>query len=172
MTNSQNKEVFWFNLVSPRLPFSPSYLFFCRPLFILVEVLPLKRSVLRSDGLLRTVRTLEMESTVAWLSLYWKDPGRWTDWPKPQILVEPALKSPPGMPTLLSTSLSILPLCNEVVHMFFLCLPRWLRDKESACQSKKHKKCGFDPWVRKIPWHRKWQPTPVSCLENSMDRGA
>ena len=21
---------------------------------------------------------------------------------------------------------------------------------------------GFDPWVRKIPWRRKWQPTPVS----------
>ena len=22
-------------------------------------------------------------------------------------------------------------------------------------------KCGFDPWVRKIPWNRKWQPTLV-----------
>ena len=21
--------------------------------------------------------------------------------------------------------------------------------------------CGFDPWVRKIPWRRAWQPTPV-----------
>ena len=21
--------------------------------------------------------------------------------------------------------------------------------------------CGFDPWVGKIPWRRKWQPTPV-----------
>ena len=20
---------------------------------------------------------------------------------------------------------------------------------------------GFDPWVGKIPWRRKWQPTPV-----------
>ena len=20
---------------------------------------------------------------------------------------------------------------------------------------------GFDPWVRKIPWRRVWQPTPV-----------
>ena len=28
-----------------------------------------------------------------------------------------------------------------------------------------------DPWVRKIPWRREWQPTPVSCLENPMDRG-
>ena len=30
--------------------------------------------------------------------------------------------------------------------------------KESACQCRIH---GFDPWVRKIPWRRKWQPTPV-----------
>ena len=30
----------------------------------------------------------------------------------------------------------------------------------------------FHPWVRKIPWRRKWQPSPVFCLENSLDRGA
>ena len=29
----------------------------------------------------------------------------------------------------------------------------------------------FDPWVGKILWRREWQPTPVFCLENSMDRG-
>ena len=23
------------------------------------------------------------------------------------------------------------------------------------------KRCGFDPWVRKIPWHRDWQSTLV-----------
>ena len=26
---------------------------------------------------------------------------------------------------------------------------------------------GFDPWVRKIPWRRKWQPTPVFLPEES-----
>ena len=31
---------------------------------------------------------------------------------------------------------------------------------------------GFSPWVRKTPWRRKWQPTPVFLLENPMDRGA
>ena len=30
---------------------------------------------------------------------------------------------------------------------------------------------GFKSWVRKIPWRRKWLPTPVSCLGNTMDRG-
>ena len=37
-------------------------------------------------------------------------------------------------------------------------LPRWLSGKESAC---KHRRCGFDSWAGKIPWMRKWQPTPV-----------
>ena len=23
------------------------------------------------------------------------------------------------------------------------------------------KRLGFNPWVRKIPWREKWQPTPV-----------
>ena len=31
---------------------------------------------------------------------------------------------------------------------------------------------GFNPWVGKIPWRRKWQPTPVFLLENPMDREA
>ena len=37
-------------------------------------------------------------------------------------------------------------------------LPRWLSAKESACQCRRH---GFDPWVGRIPWRRKCQPTPV-----------
>ena len=37
-------------------------------------------------------------------------------------------------------------------------LPWWLSGKESSWQCRRH---GFDPWVRKIPWRRKWQPTPV-----------
>ena len=31
---------------------------------------------------------------------------------------------------------------------------------------------GSIPGCGKIPWSRKWQPTPVFCLDNSMDRGA
>ena len=29
------------------------------------------------------------------------------------------------------------------------------------CQCRRHKRCGFNPWVRKIPWRRAWQPVPV-----------
>ena len=40
-------------------------------------------------------------------------------------------------------------------------LPWWLSGKESTCQCRRCKRLGFDPWVRKISWRRKWQPTPV-----------
>ena len=36
--------------------------------------------------------------------------------------------------------------------------------KEFACQCGSHKRCKFNPWVRKIPWSRKWQTTPVCLL--------
>ena len=32
--------------------------------------------------------------------------------------------------------------------------------KEPACQGRGHRRRGFNPWVGKIPWRRKWQ-TPV-----------
>ena len=33
--------------------------------------------------------------------------------------------------------------------------------KEPACQCRRHKRCGFHPWVGKISWRRAWQPTSV-----------
>ena len=38
-------------------------------------------------------------------------------------------------------------------------LPGWLSGKESTCQCRRH---GFNPWVRKIPWRRKWRT--LVCL--------
>ena len=40
-------------------------------------------------------------------------------------------------------------------------LPRWHSGKESASQRRRYKRGGFDPWVGKIPWSRKWQSAPV-----------
>ena len=37
----------------------------------------------------------------------------------------------------------------------------WLRGKESPCQCRRLRRRRFDLWVGKIPWRRKWQPTPV-----------
>jgi len=33
--------------------------------------------------------------------------------------------------------------------------------KESTCQCRRQKRGGFNPWVRKMPWSRKWYSTPV-----------
>ena len=33
--------------------------------------------------------------------------------------------------------------------------------KKPACQCRRRKRRGFDPWVGRIPWRRAWLPTPV-----------
>ena len=51
--------------------------------------------------------------------------------------------------------------CKELdtTEWLSLSLFHWcLIGKESACQCRRH---GFDPCVRKIPWWREWQATPV-----------
>ena len=40
-------------------------------------------------------------------------------------------------------------------------LPRWLSGKESSCQYGRCRRRRFNLWVGKIPWRRKWQPTPI-----------
>ena len=38
-----------------------------------------------------------------------------------------------------------------------LCL---IDDKELPCQCRRHKRCQFNAWVRKITWERRWQSIP------------
>ena len=40
-------------------------------------------------------------------------------------------------------------------------LPRWCSGRESTCQCRRYNRRGFDHWVMKILWSRKWQPTRV-----------
>ena len=40
--------------------------------------------------------------------------------------------------------------------------------KEPACQYRRNKRLGFDPWFGKIPWRRKWQPTSVLLPRESL----
>ena len=44
---------------------------------------------------------------------------------------------------------------------FLVCCPDGASGKGSACQCRRHKRQGFNPWVRKMPWRMKWQPTSV-----------
>ena len=52
-------------------------------------------------------------------------------------------------------------------NMFILGLPCWLSGKDFACQCGRYR---FDPWVRKISWRRKWQPTPVFLSRKSHEQ--
>ena len=55
-----------------------------------------------------------------------------------------------------------------IFTVYKLCgLPRWFSGKESAYQCRRPKSLGLDPCVRRIPWRRKWQPTPVFLPEKS-----
>ena len=47
--------------------------------------------------------------------------------------------------------------------LFWLTLEllRWLSGKESPCQCWSFRWYEFHPWIKKIPWRRKWQSTPV-----------
>ena len=40
--------------------------------------------------------------------------------------------------------------------LYTMGLLQWLCRIRLQCR-----RCGFDPWVGKIPWRRKWRPTPV-----------
>jgi len=56
-------------------------------------------------------------------------------------------------------SVSALQISSSV--LFFSSFPGGGIGKEPACQCRKCKRLEFVLWVRKIPWRRKWQPTPV-----------
>ena len=53
--------------------------------------------------------------------------------------------------------------CIIIIKLLYRCLgfSRWRQAKEPACQGWRHKRCGLDPWVGKIPQRRAWQFTPV-----------
>ena len=37
--------------------------------------------------------------------------------------------------------------------------------KNLTCQCRRHQRPGFNPWIRKILWSRKWHRTPARCTE-------
>ena len=55
-------------------------------------------------------------------------------------------------------------LCSSNSHVG---LPWWLRRLSVCLQCGRP---GFNPWVRKIPWRKKWQPTPVLLPRKSHGR--
>ena len=123
-----------------------------------------------------TLRTVAFQVP---LSTGLSQPEHWSglSFPTPRNLPDPGIK--PSSPTLQADSLLSEPPGSRKVYNIFvfissnfphflymyllrmaietLGLPRW-PSKEYNCQ---YKRLGFDLWVWKIPWSRKWQPTPV-----------
>ena len=52
----------------------------------------------------------------------------------------------------------LLVLVINASYWTVLQIPWWLRQWRISLQCRRPR---FDPWVGKIPWRRKWQPTPV-----------
>ena len=50
---------------------------------------------------------------------------------------------------------------NKVYVYTYKGFPGGASGKKPICQCRKHERLGFDPWVRKIPWRRAWQPASV-----------
>ena len=53
--------------------------------------------------------------------------------------------------------------CPYITSPKLSCLPRCLsgKKKKSTCQYRRFRRHGFNSWIRKTLWRRKWQPTPV-----------
>ena len=50
------------------------------------------------------------------------------------------------------------------LHHIWHGLPSQPSGKESTCQCRGHRRWNLSPWVGKIPWRMKWQPTAVFLL--------
>ena len=48
---------------------------------------------------------------------------------------------------------------NGIINI--MVFPGAASGKEPTCQCRRHKRCGFNPWVGKIFWSRAWKPTPA-----------
>ena len=65
---------------------------------------------------------------------------------------------------------------NDILLIYLpsgpLGFPGGTSDKESSCQCRRCRRCGFDPWVGRSPGEGNGNPLQYSCWDNSMDRGA
>ena len=109
-------------------------------------------------------RTWNLGNTSRALRVQWihKSSCAW-----PSYMVKPQYASLPpfyledkyqkqGKPSILSVAIvfSRLLMCHAV-------FPGGAAGKETTFQHRSCRRPRFDSWVRKIPWRRAWQPTPV-----------
>jgi len=63
-----------------------------------------------------------------------------------------------------SRFISVFPFMH-LLRVIYLGFPGGTSSRESSCHCRRCRRPGFHPWVRKIPWRRAWQPTPVFLPE-------
>ena len=81
--------------------------------------------------------------------------------PPPEDLPDPGIEPESFMSPALGGRFFTNNATQETTHTFiylYTGLLLWLSGKESACQCRRHR---FNPWIRRTPWRRKWQPTLV-----------
>ena len=65
----------------------------------------------------------------------------------------------------IASTVCILRSCTLIVIIWkypnYQSFPGGATGKEPTCKCRIHKRCGFDPWVWKIPWKRAWQLNPA-----------
>ena len=116
--------------------------------------------------------------TLEWVAISFSNAWKWKVKVKSlscvQLLSTPwtvAYQAPPSMGFSRQDNRSGVPLPSPALHFTFQLkdlqlkdcflkkhFPWWLSSKESTCQFRRH---GFNPWIGKIPWRRKWQLMPV-----------
>ena len=106
-----------------------------------------------------------------WSGLPFPSPGDLPDpgiEPRSPTLQADALTSePPGKPHVVA--------CIKISFLWLHDIPSYIHCGFPAGSDGKASACnvgdlGFHPWVRKIPWRRAWQPTPVFLLGESHGR--
>ena len=64
------------------------------------------------------------------------------------------------------SAIGMSPPFDSLIHIYSQMILWWASQVELLVKNPRGSagrcnRCGFDPWVGKIPWRRKWQPTPV-----------
>ena len=77
----------------------------------------------------------------------------------------------PSTSALMLCSYPCTPHTHFALLYFLVGSPRWCSGKESACQCRRQR-LGFNPWVGRISWRRKWKPTAIFLPELFHGRGA
>ena len=89
------------------------------------------------------------------------------------VCVRPTLCSPMNCSFPGSSVHGVLPDKNTEVGSHFLGFPGGASHKEAACRRRRHRRCRFGSWVRKIPWRREMATlSRILAWEHPMDRGA